>query len=164
MELFITCDLLGVFILFFRLEYSSNYFYRAGLVVINSFNLFLSWNDFIYPSILIVWLSIMFGWTIFVFHNLEYKLQSPKFLLNNQEICLCACLCKCHGLSVLQMLIPLFCVLSVLIIIFCEVVLFWPCLFGVLWASCTWMGISFSGFEKLCSLIFVLFWRPALNM
>lgn len=61
MELFITCDLLGMFIFFFGLEYSSNNFYRAGLVVINSFNLFLSWKDFISSLILI---GRLFGYNV----------------------------------------------------------------------------------------------------
>jgi hypothetical protein len=38
-------------------------------------------------------------------------------------------------------------------IICCREILFWLSLFGVLQASCTWMGYSFSWFEKFSAII-----------
>jgi hypothetical protein len=59
--------------------------------------------------------------------------------------------------------------LSVLVVlIICHgVVLFWSCLFGVLEASCTWMGIAFSRFGKfsviiLLSILWILLLAPLL--
>lgn len=50
---FTICELLGVFILLFRLKYSFWYFCRTGFVAIDSFNLFLSWKVFLSPLILV---------------------------------------------------------------------------------------------------------------
>lgn len=50
---FTICELLGVFILLFRLKYSLWYFCRTGFVAIDSFNLFLSWKVFLSPLILV---------------------------------------------------------------------------------------------------------------
>jgi hypothetical protein len=50
-------------------------------------------------------------------------------------------------------IVSLLSVLFVLPIIFCGEILLWSYLFGVLEASCTWMGISFSRFEKYFAII-----------
>jgi hypothetical protein len=49
--------------------------------------------------------------------------------------------------------LSLFSVLVALTIICQEKVLVWPCLFGVLEATYTWMGVSFSWFGKFSAII-----------
>jgi hypothetical protein len=56
------------------------------------------------------------------------------------------------SLSVFNIL-SLFSVLNVWIIIFYVEAIFWLCLIGVLEATCTWMGVSFSGFGKFSIIL-----------
>jgi hypothetical protein len=134
-------------------------FCSGGLVVIYCFSFYLSWKTFIPPSILddnFAGQGIL-GLKLFSFsawYTSLHALFVLKFLLRNLLLFWWV---YPYTLFVFSLTafnsLSLFSVLVVLMIICCGEALFWLSLFGVLEASCTWMGKTFSRFRKFSVII-----------
>jgi hypothetical protein len=122
-------------------------FCNSGLVDMNYYSLFLFWKVLISPLRLkgsfldipfLVGSYSLWAW-ITLFHAfLAFKVCAER----SEMIFMClpfhvSCCCSLAASSIIS-----FSSLGTLIMIWREVVLFWPCLFGVWNASCIWVSVS----------------------